>query len=368
MKKRQIIIVGAMAFLVASFLLFNKIAGTSETSARKQERGSLRSVTVEAIKNDTLRAKIGVTGKISAREKVDIFAEVNGVLTNSSADFREGNTFSKGQVLLRIDDTEMRLNIKAARSAFLSLLTRIMPDLKLDFSENAEQWDNYIKQFNIDATLNPLPEPGTPKEKYFLSTQGVFNQYYTIKSQEARLSKYEIRAPFNGSVSASNVNPGTLIRAGQPLGSFVSSGRFEMPVSISLVELDFIQQGSKALLKRGSREIKAEVLRISDQLDQTTQSVKVILGVSAANLKDGEYLSGYIIGHPMPDVYPINRNLFMEDSTVFVVKNDVLKKQKVHPVLELDDKLFVRNLKDGQFLLESNFPGAFSGMKVQTAK
>ncbi len=70
------------------------------------------------------------------------------------------------------------------------------------------------------------------KERFFISGRGILNAYYNVLNLEARLAKYTIIAPFDGALSLANVTEGSLVRAAQPLGTFIEKGVFEMPVSV----------------------------------------------------------------------------------------------------------------------------------------
>ncbi|MDO9027289.1 MAG: hypothetical protein Q7U68_00260 [Candidatus Roizmanbacteria bacterium] len=41
---------------------------------------------------------------MQAFEKIELFAEVSGVLSQNSSNFRAGKKFQKGEILLSIDD------------------------------------------------------------------------------------------------------------------------------------------------------------------------------------------------------------------------------------------------------------------------
>ena len=54
------------------------------------------------------------------------------------------------------------------------------------------------------------------------------SNYYGVKSAEERLNKYKITAPFDGVISTSFVENGTMARAGLILGEFINSDSFEI--------------------------------------------------------------------------------------------------------------------------------------------
>jgi hypothetical protein len=63
--------------------------------------------TVEA-RSGAVVAEVPVEGRVEAVDRMDVLAEVGGVLLSGGKEFREGVSFRKGEVLLRLDDAEAR--------------------------------------------------------------------------------------------------------------------------------------------------------------------------------------------------------------------------------------------------------------------
>lgn len=65
---------------------------------------------------------------------------------------------------------------------------------------------------------------------------------------EETLGRYRITAPFDGQVTLSAINPGTLVRTGQKIGEFAAPGRYELEVSVGLRDAGFLEPGSIVML------------------------------------------------------------------------------------------------------------------------
>ncbi|MEZ4850962.1 MAG: hypothetical protein R3B93_20560 [Bacteroidia bacterium] len=61
--------------------------------------------------------------------------------------------------------------------------------------------ETYLNQMDVNEKLQPLPKPVSDQEKYFISAKNLYNLYYNIQSQEKRMEKYTIQAPFNGALA-----------------------------------------------------------------------------------------------------------------------------------------------------------------------
>ena len=127
---------------------------------------------------------------IAASEKIDLYAEVTGVLNKTSRPFKEGQVVAKGEVLLSIDDTVYRHNLLAEKSGLLSDLMKILSNLRLDYPESVEPWQEYLDEYEIEGPLRPLPEPSSIRERNYLAAQNIYTRYHAIRAMESTWDKY----------------------------------------------------------------------------------------------------------------------------------------------------------------------------------
>ena len=209
----------------------------------------------------------------------------------------------------------------------------------------------------------------TDKEKYFVNGKQVVTTYYNIKNLEERFKKYKISAPFNGILTESLVNPGTLIRSGQKLGEFVSLNDFELEVDVNEQYIDILRVGEAVLLSdlTGKRNWQGIVRRVNGRLDQTTQTVKVYIGVQGKDLIEGMYLEANIEARSEKGAIELPRNLLNNEKEVFAVEDGKLVIKQVTPVYYTDKTAVVKGLADGTQIVSKPLPGAYSGMLVKVA-
>lgn len=358
----------AVAALVFGYGVYNMIVSSKKPAERIESGPQVKNVKGLEVKNATTSSNIEITGRLFARQKIEVFSEVGGVLKEESQRFREGNYFAKGTPLIVIDNEEQELNLQAQKSSLMNQITLMLPDLKTDFPKSFEQWEKYLKEFSPSKTLAPLPEPSNEQERYFLSARNVYNLYYSIKSQETRLEKYTIVAPFNGRVSESNITEGTLVRIGQKLGTFFNPASYELEAAVSLQDLEFLQVGNKVELY--SKDIEGNwsgvVRRIGSVVDENTQTVSVFIGTSGKGLREGMYLSARIRGKQLEKVVEIPRNLLREGKKIFIIEDGHLAYMDVNTVRFSSDSVLVRGIPDGTEILAEVVIGAYEGMNVKT--
>lgn len=366
--RRWSLILG-IAILAGSMFVNKVLTGMKAPPKQESAISAIPLVQVRTIRNDTVRTRVEFTGRLRSKTRIDVFTEVTGKLLGGTRAFKEGVAFRKGEVLLRIDDTDARMSLTAARSALQSQITLLLADLKTDYAADFEPWKAYVDGFDPEARIERLPEAGNDKLKNFLVAKNIYNQYYNIKSQEARLAKYIVRAPFSGVVSAANVSSGAIIRAGQRVGEFITTGQYEMEAGVSPSMAARLKPGTPVDLRdiNGDGQWTGKVHRISKSIDAGTQTMKAYIDVSGADLYEGLYLSGSTEGEIQEAAARIGSHLIREGRFVFVVQDSILKQREVRILSESDGKVVVKGLETGSSLLNQVLNGAREGMKVKPA-
>ncbi|RKY90425.1 MAG: hypothetical protein DRQ13_12635 [Ignavibacteriae bacterium] len=127
----------------------------------------------------------------------------------------------------------------------------------------------------------------------YLASHNILSLFYEIKSMQANYEKYSIEAPFNGVVTQSNINPGTLVRNGQKLGEFINTYLYEMAVPVKTADLHKISIGKVVELNTVANDkiYKGKIVRINLIVDQQTQSVQVYIQSSDKGILDGMFFN-----------------------------------------------------------------------------
>ena len=104
MKRRTLVILGLAVAGIAGLVVYKSLAPKPPTQI----------VTSKVERVAKLRSIVTATGEIRAKEFVDIQTEVAGVITEVAV--REGDNVKKGDILLRIDDLQLRAEVDSARA------------------------------------------------------------------------------------------------------------------------------------------------------------------------------------------------------------------------------------------------------------
>ena len=196
--KRQLIIIGsALGIIIVSLGLFFFFAGQKEAPDFEKPPVVKKTVLVKKVNYELLNTEIVSYGRVETAQSLDLLSEVSGRMFEGSIRLKEGQRFKRGTLLFYVDDQEAALNLKSDKSNFLRDLANILPDLKIDFSDNFGAWQQYFNSLDIDKKFADLPATKSDKEKTFLATKGIYSSFYSIKSSEVRLNKHRYYAPFD---------------------------------------------------------------------------------------------------------------------------------------------------------------------------
>lgn len=325
---------------------------------------SIKLIKVQTIRLDTNMLTVAVYGNLKSLNEIDIFPEVGGVL--QSENFREGNKYSKGQVIASINNRELANNIKSQKSSLLNLVAKLVADLKFDFPKSAKTWESFLGNIQFDKQLPELPVADNIKLKNYLAGKNIYTSYFSIQAQEERLSKYTIIAPFNGVLTEALIKPGTVIRPGQKIGKFINPTQFELEANVSLSDGNKLTVGDKVQLHSNdvAGNWSGNIARINKTLNAASQNMGVFISVNATSLYNGMYLFGDINRSAAKGSVKINRSL-LDDNQLFKVVNGKLKAQPVKVLQIKEEKAIVSGLANGDIILGEAIKGAFDGMKVR---
>ncbi|MEP5340377.1 MAG: HlyD family efflux transporter periplasmic adaptor subunit [Algibacter sp.] len=362
-------IIGVLA-VVGAIFLGNYLIDKNQKPKPKFKK-TINTVFVENVENKDIPIVLSASGNLLAKNKVEIFSEVQGVLKSSKKLFKSGTNYSKGEILLSLNSDEFYASLQSEKSNLNNLITAIMPDLRLDYPVEFIKWESYLKSFDMDKLTPKLPDFSSDKEKYFVSGKGVLSAYYNVRNLESRYSKYRIRAPFSGILTEALVSPGTLVRSGQKLGEFIDPSVYEMEVSINSEFMDLLKVGNSVALSNleKTKNYTGKVVRVNGRVDQVSQTVKVYIDVIHKDLKEGMFLEADLIAKSESQAIEIDRKLLVDNKSVYTVKNDsILTLVNINPVYFGAEKVVIKGLENSDKILTQTIPGAFNGMIVKISK
>ncbi len=367
MNTRKIILsILGIVLIIVSIYAAIAITNSKNTPKPRPEK-VVKTVFVDTVRNGTVEIVVPANGNLRAKQRVELYSEVQGVFRKGSRLFKAGQEYGAGETIIRIDADEYAASVQSAKSGLYNLITSIMPDLRLDYPEVFDKWQEYLNGFDLNQTTPPLPEMASEKEKYFISGRGILTSYYNIKNLEQRLGKYRITAPFHGVLTEALVTEGTLIRAGQKLGEFINTDIYELEVAVSKAYSDLLRVGETVNLVNleRTRTYTGKVARINGSVDVASQTIKAFIDVRNNDLREGMYLEANLSAKKEEDAIEIDRSLLLDNEQIFVVRDSVLDLIDVKPVYFSDKKVVLKDVPEGMSIISKPVVGAYAGMLVK---
>lgn len=364
---RKIIFTGlGIVLILASFFLAKVIIDNKKVFKPRAQK-VVKTVFTEVVENKTIPIVVTANGNLRAKQRVELYAEVQGVFRRGSKLFKEGQSYRQGETIISIDAEEYAASVQSAKSNLYNELTSIMPDLRLDYPDIYPKWQSYLNGFDISKSTPKLPEMSSESERFFITGRGILSSYYNVKNLEQRLSKYRIVAPFTGVLTEALVTEGTLVRAGQKLGEFINPGVYELEVSVSKSFTDLLKVGeSVELTSLNSNEtFTGKVIRINGRVDQASQTIKAYIEVDNETLREGMYLEANLDAKKEENAIEIDRSLLLEGNKIFVVRDSVLDLIDVKPVYFSEKSVVLKDVPDGMTIMSKPLIGAYTGMAVK---
>ena len=369
-KQKYIIIAAGLAIIIFAYFSMSFLSSFKEEPSKVPQKEVFRFVKAAPVIYADLTGQIVSSGRVFSKEQVALSAEVSGKIMPGNIPFKEGQSFRRGDLLLKIYDKEAGLSLKANKSSFLNNLAGILPDLKIDYPDSYDLWFNFFDSIDIEKDLPELPEIKSTKEKVFLASRNILSAYYNIKSAESIFKKHYIYAPFQGSITSVNVEVGGITGMNARLGSIINTNEFEVEVPLTIEDAKWVKIGQVVKVKpnNSSDAWQGKVIRKSGNLDVQTQSVSVyvqILNNQKAELYQGEYVKVNFNSLQVKDVMEIPRNAIFNSDEVFVVENNLLDKENVNIVKLTQKTAFINGLEENAMLVVEPLVNANENTKVK---
>lgn len=319
---------------------------------------------------ESVQSTINIDGRIQALEKIDVAAEVQGRLMSIGKNWKEGSYFNKGDLLFQVDSEDQKFNLYAQRSSLLNAITQIMPDLKLDYPAAFQKWKNYLDNFQIEQTTPALPKIEGEQEKYFVASKNIYTTFYNIKGLEDRFKNYQVYAPFSGVFLSISAHPGSLVSPGLPIANIMNTNSYELSAPINQKDFGLIRQGQtvELLAKDLGKKYKGRISRISNTIDQTTQSIPVYVNVTGSGLRDGMYLEGSLKGSKISNVASLPNEAIINQNLVYVLQDSFITQKEIEVILRTDSEVHVRGIESNEEVIVKGVNSLSPGQKAVTIK
>ena len=245
---RHVFLLGSLFALGLTAGCGKKAAGSAPTAS-----GSRQPVEVVNIARRDLVESLSLVGSLAANETAQLRAEISGQVR--SVQFQEGDTVTKDQVLVKIDDAELRAQLAQAEASFH------LAELNLKRSENLTEARS-MSQAEADRVRSEHSSAAA-----------------ALSLLRVRVAKTEIKAPFDGVVGARTISPGDYITAATVITTLDDLSRLKIDFQVPERFTSKVKAGTtftvRAQTPLGEGRATGEVYFISSVIDRSTRSSQV---------------------------------------------------------------------------------------------
>lgn len=356
MKIRHIVVI-SLFVIVNALILMALFFRPSDEVADKEKENFIPHLDAATVLNVEENFEVSGYGTVSSFNTVDVSAEASGKMSAGKRSLKPGVKFKKGDLLFKIDDTELRYTLRSRKSTFINQLANLLPDIKVDYNSEFKKWSDYIESIKLNENLPTLPSWNSDKEKIFLSTRMILTDYFSIKSLEEQLKKYSIYAPFSGMITEVYMPDFSFVNPGAKIIRIAQTGNYEIPVSIPVSQLHLIEIGTKCKVYStdGTEKGAGSVVRISEVINKSTQSVSVYVKPIAYDNErfiEGEYLMVKIDAQTSHTGMRIPLSAIHENQVlVYSSADSLLRPKQINVLNENENGAFVSGLKNSEIVI-----------------
>ncbi|MCX7982003.1 MAG: efflux RND transporter periplasmic adaptor subunit [Syntrophales bacterium] len=359
MKKSKI----GITLLFCLLVLFI-IAGCAKKEEKKKVERVIN-VQVATVNTKTLRPYVETVGTLKPFEEVMVSAEVEGIVER--IDVIEGSKVKKGELLVKIKDTDYRLNLRQTEAVLKQAeanLTNITQEFRRKEALFKEELVTKQQFDDVSARLEVArSEVERARSAHDLAKE--------------RLQKTNISAPLSGAVKEKKVNAGDYVRSGSPLVRIIST--HPLLLNFSVVEKDWKQLkiGQEVSFRVDSapgRLFSGRIRNLYADLDERTRTLQAeaLVPNPKEELKPGLFARVTVfIGAPEEKiVVPINALLYEGTQVrVFTVEEGRAKERVIKTGQKYGDMMeIVDGLKTGETLVVVGQNNLAPGAKVHVAR
>lgn len=309
--------------------------------------GPLKVATFEVVPT-AFAESISSTGTVRADEGVELQAETNGKVV--SINFTEGSPVKKGDLLVKLNDSDLRANMdrynysKQLAEVRYNRITKLLKQ-------------GVVTQDDYDSALNEM------------NVQQSFIDLY-----KAEIAKTEIRAPFDGVVGLRYVSVGAYVSANTRIATLQRLDELKIDFSVPEKYSGRIKVGSDIsfTVAGGSIRYQGRIYAMDPRIDSATRTLLVR---ALCPNRDGSLLPGAFTNvvtelEQLPDAVLIPSEAVipgLTEKNVFVIKDGLAERRAVETGSRTASQVhIVSGLQPGDLVITSGLQQLRAGQPVES--
>ncbi|MFH0734081.1 MAG: efflux RND transporter periplasmic adaptor subunit [bacterium] len=346
LKSNKAIAIVSFAFLALLFFsLKDKFTNNNFVEINNKPK-QIISVQYLIAKSSKLNNSIKINGTILSNEEVELRSQISGKIVNIG--FTEGGRVNKGQLLIKINDLELKAQKAKIETKLLLAKDREFRQKKLLEKELSSQQE-------YDIILNDLNA-----------------QTSDLELINAQIEKTEIIAPFDGIIGLRNISIGSYVTPETKIATVQNYDIIKIDFSVPQKYSQFVEKNKKVkfVLPNIQNLFLATIYAIEPKIDQNSRTLQVRAS-SAYNAKliIGAYVEVELpIGDNNNTIF-IPSHVIVPDITgqlIYVYKNGIAKQVNVQTGIRTEKEVeIIDGISVGDTIITTGLLLMKDGIKVK---
>ena len=304
-------------------------AGCRKKTGGNNPENRTFAVEVTPVSERDFRETVKAVGSVTAKIIVEIKTELAGIV--EKVNFEEGGGVSAGDLLFSIDDKKLQQELAARQAALAGAKAA---------NEYAKKSYHRYQELVVQDAAAEI-ERDQWESEYHTSLAEISRLKAEIALIKENLADSRIRAPTDGTVSQSLVDPGDYVDVGMHLATVYTPGRMEAAFTIPQRYIDRVRLGQEIELTVDAypgRTFTGSVTFISPNVEELTRSflVKAAVDNNDMLLKSGVFATVVLtleVHEHQPCVPEESLVATTAGYVIYVVKDNTAHRRAVEPGL-----------------------------------
>jgi RND family efflux transporter MFP subunit len=287
---------------------------------------------------------------------------------------------------LQIDPSDYEVTLLQRKSE----LRQASAELELELGRQGLAQKDFRE---LEGSISPEYKPLVLREPQLkIARSRVEAAEAAVRQAELDLERTRIRAPFGAHIINREVNVGSQVSPGDPLGRLVGIERYWVEAAVPVSKLQWIDFSTAPETEQSSVRIRnraawpegvfrqGKVHRLIGALENQTRLARVLLTVAdplshepeSAGLPPlmvGSFVEARIAGKPINDVIRIDRDYIRQNDSIWINEGGVLQIRDVEIVFRDDGFAYIRTgLSAEDLVITTNLATVFEGAALRVAK
>lgn len=304
-----------IVFLMIIFLLALVIGVKTLVAAKKQQLSQAPKYgesptpvhVVNAASGDFIQG-MDYLAIVEPMQKAEINARVQSTIERILVD--EGNVVQAGDLLLQLDDREVKTNIESVAAQIAQVQSEVSSNTALiqSLKDSAEYWKKETERDQSLAKGGAIPDSQAEKTRdQYILTRGKLEsaqeQSKALMHQADSLSKkkheleiilgyYSITSPYSGVITQRYVDPGDIALPGKPLIRIDDQSSLKLSFWVPQEDLKSVQEGAEVQFSVQGRQESVVLSHLFPSLNESRMLNAEVFLPAAYNkvLKSGQYV------------------------------------------------------------------------------